>query len=195
MTVARELLGKRLARDVEGSFLSGMICETEAYLGEVDSASHAFRGKTMRNAVLYGEPGRAYVYFIYGTYNMLNVVTGAPGVPWAVLIRALVPLTGIETMRRLRGTEKKLTDGPGKLCAALAIDRHLNGWDLLQGERLWIEPFHDAGDEQVKRTPRIGIDYAAPGDRRAPYRFFIRKEFLPGLREPDLPGGFSVRRH
>ncbi len=173
LIVAPQLLGKKLVRNYKGTLLSGMISETEAYLGYEDSASHAFKGKTKRNAIMFGEPGNAYIYLVYGIYHMFNIVTGAPDIPWAVLIRAVIPVNGINTMKRLRGKERNLTDGPGKLCAAFAIDRELNGLDLTLGKRLWIEEYKTIPDSKIKKTPRIGIDYSLKEHRTAQWRFNV----------------------
>jgi len=126
------------------------IVETEAYLGPRDLAAHSARGRTPRTAVMYGPPGHAYVYFIYGFWNCLNVVTGAPGIPQAVLLRALEPIAQV--------TDR--TSGPGLLCRALGIDRRLNGQDLL-GNVLWLEHApRGAAPPRLVRTTRIGVDYA-----------------------------------
>jgi DNA-3-methyladenine glycosylase len=178
LIVAPGLLGKKLVRNYRGVLLSGMINETEAYLGYEDSASHAFKGKTNRNAVMFGESGNAYIYLIYGIYHMLNVVTGAPDIPWAVLIRSVVPLNGLDTMKRLRGRKKNLTDGPGKMCSAFAIDRKLNGLDLTRKKRLWIEEYETISDSQIITSPRVGIDYALKEHRTAKWRFSIRASAL-----------------
>ena len=148
----------------DGSVLrSGRIVETEAYLGPRDLAAHSSRGRTARTEVMYGPPGHAYVYFIYGFWNCLNVVTGAPGVPHAVLLRALEPLGGV--------TDR--TCGPGLLCRALHIDRGLNGIDLA-GEVLWLERGPaPAPRVRIARSPRIGVDYAGEWAQR-PWRFFDR---------------------
>ncbi len=156
--VARDLLGCYLVRRLEGELLIGQIVETEAYVGEGDPACHAARGKTPRNAVMYGPPGHAYVYFIYGMYHCLNAVTEREGFPAAVLIRALEPVFGVETMKRLRHTRnvENLTNGPGKLCQAMAIDRRLNGADLC-GSDLTIVPGHPVDLSRIRATSRIGI--------------------------------------
>ncbi len=172
--MARELLGARLVRVWEGQRLSGIVVETEAYIGEEDKASHAAVGRTQRNAVMYGPPGYAYVYQIYGVHFCLNVVTEAEGFPAAVLIRALWPEEGIEIMRRHRGgrPDDQLTNGPAKLCQALAIDRALNGADMVAGDMLFFERGISFPDERVQRTPRIGVR----GDERAltaPWRFVV----------------------
>lgn len=176
LDVARELLGKKLVRAYRGATVSGMIVEAEAYLGADDSASHAYKGKTLRNAVMFGQPGHAYVYLVYGVHHMLNVVTGDERVPCAVLIRALVPVDGESIMRRWTGKNAHLTDGPGKLCRAMRIDGTLNGWDLTEGYRLWLEEYETIPESRILRTKRIGIDYARPRDREAPWRFAVRSD-------------------
>jgi len=175
LRVARELLGKKLVRQVNGLELSGMITETEAYCGSEDSACHAHRGKTQRNAVMFGSPGHAYVYFTYGMHYMLNLVTEEEENPCAVLIRAILPLTGIEEMEKRR--KKKgalLTNGPAKLCQAMSIDKSLNGWDLTLGSALWVENYRKFPDSKIITTPRIGIDYAKAKDRNALWRFLLK---------------------
>jgi len=175
LTVAQELLGQRVVRVLDGQRLAGRIVEVEAYLDETDQASHARPGRTRRNAPMYGPPGRAYVYFIYGMYHCLNAVTEPEGSPAAVLIRALEPSEGLEAMRRHRPghSDYNLTSGPGKLCQALAIDQSLNIADLCQSDVLWIEADTPVTDEQVATSPRIGVR----GDQRAriaPWRFYIQ---------------------
>jgi DNA-3-methyladenine glycosylase len=141
VTVARDLLGQRLVRLMQGRRLSGRIVEVEAYVGEMDSACHAHRGKTARNAVMFGPPGHAYVYSIYGMHHCFNVVTDREGYAAAVLVRALEPLEGVDVMRANRGGRAgaELTNGPAKLCYALGIDRALDGVDLVASEALWLE--------------------------------------------------------
>ena len=179
LTTAGALLGKKLVRKYSGHILSGLICETEAYLGSMDSASHAAKGKTPRNRVMFGRAGRAYVYFVYGMHYLLNMVTEDEENPCAVLIRAIVPLDDIEHMQRYRGRSgKDLTDGPAKLCQALAIDKSLNGWDLTAGIKLWVEDRPMVPRHYIKRGPRIGIDYAKPADRRAARRFWIDAKYV-----------------
>lgn len=153
--VARDLLGKVLIHGNTG----GIIVETEAYLGLDDAASHAYRGVTKRNQVMFGPPGHAYVYFIYGMYECVNTVTEPSGTAGAVLIRALEPLLGIELMHARRPRAKGLHDlasGPGKLTIALGITRILNGADVTKGalvvrDRRVVEPF------EIAAGPRIGI--------------------------------------
>ncbi len=174
LQVARTLLGKKLVRQINGLELAGMIVETEAYCGETDGACHAHRGKTARNAVMFGEPGHAYVYFTYGMHYMLNLVTEAKDNPCAVLIRSILPLTGIEAMevrRKRKGAE--LTNGPAKLCQALSIDKSLNGWDLTRGKELWVADYKKIPAKSIITTPRIGIDYASKEHREAPWRFLL----------------------
>jgi DNA-3-methyladenine glycosylase len=179
LSVARELLGKKLVRKYRGHILSGFICETEAYLGLGDSASHAFKGKTARNAVMFDRAGLAYVYFVYGMHYLLNIVTEAEENPCAILIRAIVPLDGIRLMQRRRGrTTEDLTGGPAKLCQALAINQSLNGWNLTIGEKLWVEDRPLLPQRLIKKGPRIGIDYARPTDRRAARRFWIHARYI-----------------
>ncbi|MFZ0613317.1 MAG: DNA-3-methyladenine glycosylase [Desulfobacterales bacterium] len=182
LTVARELLGKRLVRCCQGQRLSGMVAETEAYLGASDSASHAFRGQTPRNAVMFGPAGAAYVYLVYGMHHMLNVATDAEGIAGAVLLRAIIPIEGIDKMTALRGsTRRGLADGPGKLCRALAVDLSLRGIDLTRGERLWFETYRDVPLTDIVCGPRVGIAYASPVDRQAPWRFQVGVIVLEGL--------------
>lgn len=182
LRVARTLLGKKLVRQINGVKLSGMIAETEAYCGREDSACHAHRGKTQRNAAMFGEPGHAYVYFTYGMHYMLNLVTEEEENPCAVLIRAIVPLTGIAAMevrRKKKGVE--LTNGPAKLCQAMSINKSLNGWDLTLGRELWVEDYRKISDSKIITTPRIGIDYAKTKDREALWRFVVKQDGLQGI--------------
>jgi DNA-3-methyladenine glycosylase len=181
LTVARELLGQYLVRELDGRRLGGRIVEAEAYIGPNDSASHAYnKPKPGRAQVMYGPPGRAYVYFIYGLYFMLNIVTEAESFPAAVLIRAIEPQEGLEIMQTNRFLSSttifsvRLTNGPAKLCQALKIDRKLNNWDLTLGRELWLEAAPSVSADAVAAGPRLGIDYALPEDRAAPWRFWLR---------------------
>ncbi len=174
VTVARDLLGHWLVREIAGVRLVGRIVETEAYLGEEDAASHAFRGPTPRNRSMFGPPGHAYVYLIYGVHHCLNIVTGPEGKGQAVLIRAVEPLEGIERMRQHRKDVpiRQLTNGPGKLCQAFAIDKSLDGHDLCVGETLWLERGLPP-QETICQSPRIGVR----GDEKAltrPWRFYLK---------------------
>ena len=177
LIVARKLLGQILVVPTEnGERVSGVIVETEAYRGPEDRASHAYGGRrTRRTETMYRTGGTAYVYFVYGMYHQFNVVTNVPDIPHAVLVRALAPVEGIEVMRarRPRQSDVNLTSGPGKLSVALAIDRTLDGADLL-GDRVWIE----RGGRPVPASavacgPRIGIAYAGEWAEK-PWRFWLR---------------------
>lgn len=159
--VARDLLGRTLVTTIDGLRTSGQIIETEAYLGKEDMASHAFRGLTGRNSAMFLSGGHAYIYFIYGMYHCFNVVTGDEGTGEAVLIRGLRPIDGVETMRMRRGGTPRhdtaLTDGPGKLTIALGIGPALNGTDLNDDPRIWIDEGSPLGADEILATPRIGI--------------------------------------
>ncbi len=170
LTVARELLGARLVRRLDGIRLSGLITETEAYIGEEDLGCHARSGKTRRNAVMYGPPGHAYVYFTYGMHWCLNVVTEAVGFPAAVLIRAILPLEGLEILeQRRRGRD---LNGPAKLTQALGVDGTLNGADLCTpASGLWIETGQAVPDADVRTTPRIGLNSTPEPWKSIPWRF------------------------
>lgn len=169
LQVAPALLGTVLHHRVGERILSGTITETEAYRGSLDDASHAYRGMTLRTEVMFGMPGHAYVYLIYGMWNCLNVVCAQDGEAQAVLIRGLEPLSGVEIMRENRLGRKALADGPGKLCQALGITRQQNGVDLL-GADLWIS---DGPRLDHFTTPRVGIDYAE-NTRLEPWRFVAK---------------------
>ena len=176
LAVARDLLGQRLVRVLDGARLSGRIVEVEAYVGEEDQACHARCGRTERNAPMYGPPGHAYVYFIYGMHHCLNVVTEREGYPAAVLIRALEPLEGIEEMRARRGDrpDVQLTSGPARLCQAVDIDRRFDGADLCAPDAfLFLEEGIPIPDDAAATGPRVGVR----GDEVAvtvPWRFYAR---------------------
>jgi len=175
LTVARELLGKLLVVPAaNGARVSGMIVETEAYRGPRDRASHAYGGRrTKRTETMYLRGGAAYVYFVYGMYYQFNVVTNVKDTPHAVLVRALQPVEGIETMRSRRHgqPDHNLSNGPGKLCIALGIDRQLDRADLL-GDRVWLEEYESVPSSKITKGPRIGIDYAENWTAK-PWRFWI----------------------
>ena len=160
-TVAREMLGTLLAHRVDGLLRIGRIVETEAYLGPHDLAAHSARGRTPRTEVMFGPPGHAYVYLIYGVHHCMNVVTEPEGKAAAVLIRALEPVQGIEGS----------TKGPGLLCRALAIDRSHSGDDLVGDDLFLAEPEEREPFEVVAR-PRIGVAYAGEWAARA-LRFYV----------------------
>jgi DNA-3-methyladenine glycosylase len=162
--VAKSLLGKYLVRKIKRGVQAGRIVEVEAYCGPTDLACHASKGRTKRTEVMFGMPGVAYVYMIYGMYHCLNVVTEREGFPAAVLVR------GVE----LDGSKQELIDGPGRVCRYFDIDRTLTGVDLTAGKVLWLE---DRGERvssrQVVASPRIGIDYAGAWARK-PWRFVLK---------------------
>ncbi len=172
VSVARALLGTLLCCESSGGLAAGIIVETEAYLSRNDPACHASRGRTGRNAPMFGPPGRAYIYFIYGSHFCFNVVTAPAGVGEAVLIRALEPVAGLALMqeRRIKARrESELTNGPGKLCQALAIDGTFNEHDLRRYP-LWISAGRKIDPAAVVSAPRIGISTAV--DRLL--RFYLK---------------------
>ena len=175
LDVAPALIGATLVHtSAQGKTTAGIVVETEAYRGEEDQACHARVGRTKRTSTMYGPPGRAYVYLIYGMYHMMNVVTWPAGQPSAVLIRALTPI-GLTTSK---------TDGPGKLCRALGIDRTHNGADL-SGETLFLIPPPESGMrmDTIAAGPRVGIDYAGSWAKK-PWRFALRDS--PYVSKPRL---------
>ena len=169
LKVARGLIGKYLVRQTGQGTMAGLIVEAEAYVGPHDLACHASRGRTKRTEVLFGPPGLAYVYLIYGMYHCLNVVTEPEGFPAAVLIRAI----------EQRESPPVLIDGPGRVCRSFHVDRTLDRWDLTLGEGLWLE---DRGeritDSEVIMAPRIGVDYAGEWADK-PYRFRLARWTKP----------------
>lgn len=172
--VARDLLGARLVRRLDGRSISGWIVETEAYMGEDDLACHARAGRTPRTEVMYGPAGRAYIYFIYGIHWMLNAVTGDEGDPNAVLIRAIVPLEGLDVIaaRRQTARPRDWTNGPARLCQALEIDRRLNGADFTDRSGvLTIEVGIAVKDAHVTVGSRVGIDNVPEPWRSKPWRW------------------------
>lgn len=203
--VARALLGRRIVHESAWGPVSGLVVEAEAYRGRLDPASHAYRGLTARNAVMFGPPGHAYVYFTYGMHFCLNLVAERPGRAAAVLVRALEPVEGIERMRRRRGVREtaRLARGPGCVARALGLSRRHNGLDLTAGP-LWVSnarPRHRG--LRVMRGPRIGVRDG--GARR--WRFFLGghecvsagrggrvRWWCPGAREPEARGPARVRR-
>ncbi|HLY31976.1 MAG TPA: DNA-3-methyladenine glycosylase [Ktedonobacterales bacterium] len=173
LAVARSLLGKTLARRTADGVTAGIIVETEGYIAAVDPSAHAYRGRTARNATMFGPAGHAYVYFTYGMHYCLNVVTEAEGVAAAVLIRAIQPRVGIDLMRSRRGERiyhYDLARGPGRLCAAMGLTTADNGTDLL-GDSLWISETHGWPAEipSIAVTSRIGISQAIDW----PWRFML----------------------
>lgn len=181
LTVAKELLGTILVHNIDGQMLTGKIVETEAYLGVTDKAAHAYGGRrTKRVETMYGPPGTAYVYLIYGMYYCFNIITVKEGVPEGVLIRGIEPLEGIDQMSINRFgkpyealtkyQKNNLTNGPGKLSMAFNIDRTLDKEDLCK-DRLYLRPRQDENFNIIETT-RIGIDYAEEA-KHFPYRFYI----------------------
>lgn len=169
--VARDLLGRVLVVGRGRARVSGLIVEVEAYGGARDPASHAFRGKTPRNAAMFGPPGHAYVYFTYGMHHCLNVVTGKAGDASAVLVRALDPLEGVGRMERRRrvGARERLASGPGCVTRALGLDLAHNGLDLTRGP-VWLADLPPARiGRPVRSGPRVGIRVA----RERPWRFWL----------------------
>ena len=172
--VARDLLGMRLVRRVDGQRVSGIITETEAYRGEEDLACHARSGKTNRNAVMYGSAGRAYIYFTYGMHWCLNAVCGPQGFPAAVLVRGLKPEEGLDYIAARREGVRPVDwcRGPARLCKALSIDGALNGVLLCDQESpIYIEEGYAVDDGLVATSPRIGINYAPEPWRSKPWRY------------------------
>lgn len=167
--IARSLLGKILVHASQAGVAAGRIVETEAYLFHHDPACHAARGKTNRNAAMFGPPGTAYVYLVYGLHYCFNVVAGKAGVGEAVLVRSLEPLSGLDLMASRRGTPKMrlLSSGPGRLCQALGIGEAQNGADLSAGSLFLAEDGYP--EAEIITTGRVGINVAAD----LPLRFYI----------------------
>ena len=170
VVLARDLLGRILFYRTPGGLIAGRIVETEAYTGEADPASHAFRGRTARNTVMFGPAGHAYVYFSYGVHYCLNVVAERPGTAGAVLLRALEPLAGLAIMRARgdQGPENRLLSGPGKIGRAFGLTLADNGRDFTRGP-LGIAAGTPLGDHEVAVSRRIGISRAVD----LPYRFAV----------------------
>lgn len=179
--VARELLGKVLVHEIEGQRICARIIETEAYMGVIDKAAHSYNGKrTKRVEVMYGDPGFSYIFMIYGLHCCFNVVVNEKETPQAILVRAVEPLEGKEWMAQKRfgkayeqltkSQRRGLTNGPGKLCGALSIDRKYNGLDLC-GSVVYIED-GESEDFNIVTSKRIGIDYAEEA-KDFPWRFYI----------------------
>ena len=160
LTVAKDLIGKKLVHNSAEGLTAGIIVEVEAYLGKIDAAAHSFKGRTARTEITFGEGGFAYIYLIYGKNICMNVVANVAEIPDAVLIRALQPVDGVNLMirRRQKNNLRELCNGPGKLTQAMAITKNHYGADLC-GDELFIETAEDFQPEIVA-TPRINIDYA-----------------------------------
>jgi DNA-3-methyladenine glycosylase len=172
LEVAQNLLGKYIVRKIGSKKIIGKIIETEAYIGPKDKASHAFRGKiTPRNRIEYLIGGKIYIYLVYGMYWQLNITTSLAGKPECVLIRAIEPVADNKVINQ----DLKLTNGPGKLCHYLKLDKSFYGEDLTESKRIWLE---DRGEKikpsQISATSRIGIDYAGPYWSRRKWRFVLK---------------------
>ncbi len=183
LDVAKDLLGKNLVHYFNEKRLVGKIVEVEAYIGSIDKAAHSYNNRiTKRTKTMFGPPGHAYVYLIYGMYNCINTVTQKKGEGTGVLIRAVEPVENIETMALNRydmpATDLKdkeilnLTSGPGKLCMAMGITRKNNGMDLC-GDTLWIEKPEKNKEPEIVTTTRVNIDYAEEAVH-FPWRFYIK---------------------
>lgn len=185
LTLSKKLLGKVLVNEINGKFIKGIIVETEAYIGAIDKASHAYGGRrTKRTETLYGEPGIVYVYSIYGMYFCFNVICGEKDIAEGVLIRGLEPLEGLEEMsfnrfkksyKELTKTQiKNLTNGPSKLCIAMNINKNNNTKELIKENSLYIEDHNiEILSSNIVETTRIGIDYAEEAVD-FPWRFYIK---------------------
>jgi DNA-3-methyladenine glycosylase len=179
LLVARELIGTRLVRLEAGERTAGIIIETEAYIGEEDLGCHASAGLTPRTRVMYGSPGHAYVYFTYGMHWMLNFVVEAEGFPAAVLIRSIYPTEGLERIaaRREGRSHQGWTNGPGKICQALAINRTQNGADLcIPDAELFVEYGAHIPDSNVTIGPRVGLNSVPEPWKSVPWRFLASYE-------------------
>jgi len=173
LTVARELIGARLVRVLDGVKLVGLITETEAYISQKDLACHANAGLTPRTAPMFGEPGHAYVYFTYGNHWMLNAVTEREGFPAAVLIRAIQPIEGAEIMLERRSGRD--TFGPGKLTQAMGITKSENQADLTgTASGLWIEAGVKVPNSRVTKGPRVGLNSTPEPWLSKPWRFKVK---------------------
>ena len=175
LQLSKNLLGKKLFTNFDNKLTSGIIVETEAYLGIDDKASHAYKGKkTNRTNTMYNKGGVAYVYLCYGVHSLFNIVCNIENIPHAILIRAIEPIDGIDIMKHRRKiNEANLTNGPGKLSKALGITKRNNNQSLLENI-IWIEDIdNEILDKNILSVPRIGVDYAGK-DARLHYRFYIK---------------------
>jgi DNA-3-methyladenine glycosylase len=173
-TIAKQLLGKGLFTRIDGQITGGMIVETEAYSYK-EKGCHAHKGMTKRNEIMFADGGVAYVYLCYGIHEMVNVVTNVEGKADAILIRALEPIKGMETMQSRMKTDssRRITSGPGKVTKALGIDRTLNGKEL-NGNEIWIEDLSNKiTPKSIVSNKRVGIDYAGE-DALLPWRFLLK---------------------
>ncbi len=171
VVIAKQLLGKYLCRRISGQIIRVKITETEAYCGTRDKACHASRGLTPRTKIMFGLPGHAYVYMIYGIYYCLNIVTGRENYPAAVLIRN-VEVKNSKVKIQNCNLKFKILKGPGILCRELKIDRSLNGVDICRSKKLWIEEGEKIKPSQIKKGKRIGVDYAGEWENKL-WRFYV----------------------
>lgn len=189
LKIAKELLGKLLVTHFGGHITAGRIVETEAYRGEIDRASHAYGGRrTKRTEVMYGEAGTAYVYLCYGIHHLFNVVTNRRDIPHAILVRAVEPVHGIDTMLQRTGKKKAdhtLTRGPGNVSRALGIFTQHTGWNLNSDELFIASDGFLPRRKDIGSTPRIGVDYAGE-DAALPYRFALRDNPYVSGKKTDL---------
>ena len=177
LELSKDILGKKLVTKVDNQITSGIIVESEAYLGVNDKASHAFDNKlTSRTSTMFEEGGISYIYLCYGMHSLFNIVTNNKGIPEAILIRAIKPIDGISMMCKRRNMKEKsynLTNGPGKLSQALGITKKLNRQSL-HGDDIWLEDIKISfKNNNILSSPRIGVDYAGT-DAKLPYRFYIK---------------------
>lgn len=178
IALAKSLLGRVLVRESDRGVVAGRVVEVEAYCGEEDPGSHAFRGRTARNSVMFGPPGHLYVYFTYGMHFCMNIVAEKEGVPGAVLLRAVEPVEGLDVMAERRGVSdpRLLARGPGRLCQAFGVAREENGLDLVMGP-VWLEGRARLSGP-ILASPRIGL---RPGMGQ-PWRFFEEGPWISGPR-------------
>jgi DNA-3-methyladenine glycosylase len=179
--VARDLLGKKLVRKVGQWCISGIVLETEAYRGEEDLACHARAGRTPRTEIMYGPPGRAYIYFIYGMHWLLNFVTEKENIPGAVLIRSIKPVDGLDLISKKRKDqpEQMWTNGPAKICQALAIDGRLNGINACEPDSLiYLESGFEVDPGQISSSPRVGLNAVPEPWKSVDWRFVVNYQSL-----------------
>ena len=179
--VARELVGKQLVRQEGNKRLSGVIMETEAYRGQEDLACHARVGKTPRTEIMFGPPGRTYIYFVYGMHWLLNFVTEDDGFPGAVLIRAIIPKEGLDIISRRRNGQpkKQWTNGPAKICQAMNIDNQLNGINIsARNAQVYVENGVGIKSELIQASPRVGLNAVPEPWRSIPWRFKLDPQHL-----------------
>jgi DNA-3-methyladenine glycosylase len=177
VTIAKELLGKIVVTNIDGTRTSGRIVETEAYVAFTDKASHSFGGRrTAKNEHMYSHGATSYIYICYGIHQMLNIVTNEKDIPDAILIRALEPMEGIEEMLKRTGKaqlDNSLTRGPGNVGKALGLFKHHSGVSLMDDTIALYEDKFEMADEAIGSSKRIGVDYAGD-DALLPYRFYIK---------------------